>query len=96
MYSFSLVSEFQTVFKTDAATVAVVVSDTEKRVSDLKKWTEWELGKLQAKASGEVFYFTQLSDDLSAEELFLSPRFQVAFSNQTDALLPMRHAELLA
>jgi hypothetical protein len=88
--------EFQTVFKTDAATVAVVVSDTEKRVSDLKKWTEWELGKLQAKASGEVFYFTQLSDDLSAEELFLSPRFQVAFSNQTDALLPMRHAELLA
>jgi hypothetical protein len=88
--------EFQTVFKTDAATVAVVVSDTEKRVSDLKRWTEWELGRLQAKASGEIFYFTQLTDDLSAEDFFLSPRFQIAFSNTRDALLPIKRAELLA
>jgi hypothetical protein len=88
--------EFQTIFHTDAATVAVVVGDTDKRVTDLRRWTEWELGRLQAKASGEVFYFTQLTDHLSAEELFLSPRFRVAFSNQTDALLPMRHTELLA
>jgi Replication-relaxation len=88
--------EFQTVFHTDAATVAVVVSDTDKRVTELRRWTEWELGRLQAKASGEVFYFTQLTGDLSAGKLFMSPRFQVAFSNKTDALLPMEHAELLA
>jgi Replication-relaxation len=88
--------EFQTVFHTDAATVAVVVSDSEKRVTELRRWTEWELGRLQAKASGEVFYFTQLTDDLPAGKLFMSPRFQVAFSNKTDALLPIEHAELLA
>jgi hypothetical protein len=88
--------EFQTVFHTDVATVAVIVSDTEKRVTDLKRWTEWELGRLQAKASGEIFYFTQLADDLSAEDLFMSPRFQVAFSNAQDALLPIKQAKLLA
>src|SRR3954462_4240795 len=61
--------EFQTVFHTDAATIAIVVSDTEKRVSDIKRWIEWELTKLNAKASGEIFYITQLSYDLSAEDL---------------------------
>jgi Replication-relaxation len=88
--------EFQTIFHTDAATVAVVVSDTDKRVTELRRWTEWELGRLQAKASGEVFYFTRLTEDVSTEDLFMSPRFQVAFSNKTDALLPIEHAELLA
>ena len=88
--------EFQTVFHTDAATVAVVVSGTDKRVTDLKRWTEWELDRLQNKASGEVFYFTRLTDDLSAEDLFISPRSQVAFSDTTDALLPVQHAKLLA
>src|SRR3954463_1743741 len=88
--------EFQTVFHTDAATVAVVVSDTEKRVAELKRWTEWELGRLQAKASGEVFYFTQLTDNLSADDLFLSPRFQVAFGKDPDALLVMPHTKQLA
>jgi hypothetical protein len=88
--------EFQTVFHTDAATVAVVVNDTEKGVTELKRWTEWELGRLQAKASGEVFYFTQLTNNLSPRDLFMSPRFQVAFNKTPDALLPLTHAELLA
>jgi Replication-relaxation len=88
--------EFQTVFHTDAATVAVVVNDSEKRVTDLKRWTEWELGRLQAKASGEVFYFTQFTEDISPEDLFLTPRFQIAFDNGVDALLPPQQAGMLA
>src|SRR5688572_10249511 len=67
--------EFQTVFHTDAATVAVVVSDAERRVTDLKRWTEIELSRSGARTHGELFYFTQLTDDLSAEDLFFTPRF---------------------
>jgi hypothetical protein len=88
--------EFQTVFHTDAGIVAVVVIDTEKRVTDLRRWTERELIRANAKASGDIFYFTQLTDNVSAEDLFFSSRFQVAFHTATDALLPMNHAELLA
>jgi hypothetical protein len=88
--------EFQTVFHTDAATVAVIVNDTDKRVSDLKRWTELELTRSRAEGSGEIFYFTQLATDISAQNLFLSPRFQVAFSTTTDALLPVHVQKLLA
>jgi len=88
--------EFQSVFHTGAGTVAVAVSDTDKRVSDLRRWTERELARLDAQASGEVFYFTRLTDDLSAEDLFLTPRFQVGNSKRTDALLPVKQQELLA
>jgi hypothetical protein len=88
--------EFQTVFHTDAATIAVVVSDTEKRVSDLKRWTELQLARMNAKVNGEIFYFTQLTDNVSTEDLFFSSRFQVAFHTATGALLPIKHAELLA
>jgi Replication-relaxation len=88
--------KFQTVFHTDAATVAIVVSDTQKRVSDIKRWIEWELKKLNAQASGEVFYVTQLTDNLSAEDLFLSPRFQIVFGKDPDALLLMPDAKRLA
>jgi hypothetical protein len=88
--------EFQTVFHTDAATVAVVVSDTQRRVADLKRWTELELKRMNATANSDIFYFTKLADDLSAEDLFLTPRFQVANSKATDALLPLRRQELLA
>jgi hypothetical protein len=55
-----------------------------------------KLEEHQNRASGEIFYFTQLTDDLSAEDLFMSPRFQVAFSNTRDALLPIKQAKLLA
>jgi Replication-relaxation len=51
--------EFQTVFHTDAATVAIVVS-------------------------------------LSAQDLFLSPRFQVAFKKDTEALLQIEHTRVVA
>ena len=88
--------EFQTVFHTDAATVAVVVSDTERRLANLRRWTEQELTRMNAKANGDIFYFTQLTDNASAEDLFFSSRFQVAFHTATDALLPIRQAELLA
>jgi Replication-relaxation len=88
--------EFQTVFHTDAATVAVIVNDTNKRVSDLKRWTELELTRSRAEGSGEIFYFTRLADDPSAEELFLSPRFQIAFKKTIDALLPVKQQVLLA
>jgi hypothetical protein len=88
--------EFQTVFHTDAATVAVIVNDTDKRVSDLKRWTELELTRSRAEGRGEIFYFTQLATDISAQNLFLSPRFQVAFSTTTDALLPVHVQKLLA
>jgi DNA-binding HxlR family transcriptional regulator len=88
--------EFQTVFHTDAATVAIVVSHTEKRVAEIKRWIEWELTRLNAKASGEIFYITQLTDNLSAEDLFLSPRYEVAFEKGTDALLQTAHAGVVA
>jgi hypothetical protein len=84
------------VFHTDAATVAVVVSDIAKRVTDLKRWTELELARSNAKAQGEIFYFTQLTDDLTAEDFFLSRCFWVAFSNTADVLLPTKHTQLLA
>jgi hypothetical protein len=88
--------EFRTVFHTDAATVAVVVSDIERRVTDLKRWTENELTRSGAKTHGELFYFTRLTDDLSAEDLFFTPRFQVGYSKRTEALLPLDRRELLA
>jgi hypothetical protein len=88
--------EFQTVFHTDVATVAVIVSDTERRVTDLRRWTERELIRCNAQTSGEIFYFTQLTDQVSAQDLFLMPRFQVAFRSAADALLPMKQTELLA
>jgi hypothetical protein len=88
--------EFQTVFHTDAATVAVVVNDTDKRVSDLKRWTELELARSHAKASGDIFYFTHLTGDISAEDLFLSPCFQIAFQSTAGALLPVKRADMLA
>jgi Replication-relaxation len=88
--------EFQTVFETDVGTVAVIVGDIDKRVTDLRRWTEQELTRCNARASGEVFYFTQLTDQVSAEKLFLTPRFQVAFQTSTDSLLPVKHAQLLA
>ncbi len=87
--------EFQTVFHTDVATVAVIVGDTTKRLFDLKRWTEYELQRARATGSGEIFYFTLLEDGLSAEELFLSPRFQVAFRSTADALLPVKVAGVL-
>jgi hypothetical protein len=88
--------KFQTVFHTDAATVAVIVNDTKKRVTNLKRWTELELTRSHAQANGDIFYFTQLTDNVSAKDLFFSSRFQVAFHTATDALLPIRRAELLA
>jgi hypothetical protein len=88
--------EFQTVFHTDAATVAVIVSDTERRVTDLRRWTELELTRSNTQASGDIFYFTRLTDQVSPEGLFLTPRFQVAFRAAKDALLPITHAQLLA
>jgi hypothetical protein len=88
--------EFQTVFKSDAATIAIVVSAPDKRVSDIKRWIEWELTKLNAKASGEIFYITQLTGDPSPQELFLSPRFQVAFRKKPNALLLTEHAGVVA
>jgi hypothetical protein len=88
--------EFQTVFHTDAATVAVVVGDTQRRVAHLKRWTELELTRSHAQASGEIFYFTRLTEPISPTDLFLAPRFQVAFQTTPDALLPVKQAELLA
>jgi Replication-relaxation len=88
--------EFQTIFHTDVATVAVIVGDIKKRVTELRRWTERELIRCNAQASGEIFCFTQLTDQISAEDLFGTPRFQVAFQTTTDRLLPIKHAELLA
>lgn len=80
--------EFQRTFDTDAATVAVVVADDQKRLADLTRWTEQELVRCDSKDCADIFYFTLLIADLSAAELFFSPRFRVAFSDQPEALLP--------
>jgi hypothetical protein len=90
-----LAGEFQTVFHTDAATVAVIVADTAQRLTDLKRWTEHELHRATARASGEIFYFTVLEEGITAAELFCSPRFRVAFRSAPEALLPVSVAEPL-
>jgi protein involved in plasmid replication-relaxation len=77
-----------TYFETDVATIAVIVADTDKRVHDLKRWTEQELGRLGAAGNADLFYFTRLTPELSAQELFYSPRFLVGGTQETDALLP--------
>jgi Replication-relaxation len=84
-----LAGEFQSVFHTDVATVAVIVGDTAKRLADLRRWTEHELRRADAAAHGEIFYFTLLEPDVSAAELFAAPRYQVAFRTAPDALLPV-------
>jgi hypothetical protein len=76
-------------FATTVATIAVVVQDTEKRVLDLKRWTEHELQRRGATDTADLFYFTQLVPGLSAQELFCSPRFLVGGTKATDALLPV-------
>jgi hypothetical protein len=84
--------EFQRVFGTDAATVAVVAADDPPRVADLKRWTEQELTRRDATDSGELFYFTLLADGLSPAELFCAPRCLVAFTDHREPLLPVSPA----
>ena len=74
-------------FHTDVATVAVVVNDAEKRVDDLRRWTEQQLTRQKAADCGELFYFAQLREGITAADFFLMPRFQVAFAKETEALL---------
>jgi hypothetical protein len=75
-------------FGTTVATVAVVVQDIDKRVTDLKHWTEQELARAAAGERAHLFYFTQLPLELAAPDFFFSPRFFVGGRAKKEALLP--------
>jgi Replication-relaxation len=87
--------QFQDAFETDVGTIAVIIRDDEKRLTDLKRWTEQELARAAAKDMGDLFYFTLFTDDLSPTDLFLSPRFLVAFSEGKASLLPADDMSLI-
>ena len=81
--------EFQATFGTNAATIAVVVNGDQKRVDDLKRWTENELKSRQLDELADIFCFALYNDALTAAELFCSPYFAAAFSSFPDRLLPI-------
>jgi hypothetical protein len=88
-----LAQGLQDYFATDVATIAVVVAahedtDGEKRVRDLKRWTEQELTRLDGADQADLFYFTQLPPGIPARELFRSPRCLVGGTQDLDSLLP--------
>lgn len=81
--------EFQATFGTNAATVAVIVNGEQKRVEDLKRWTENELKAQQLDELSDVFYFALHDDTVTPAALFCSPRFQSVFSSAPECLLPL-------
>lgn len=79
-------------FATEVATIAVVVADTDRRMLELKRWTEQELARQDAAERADLFYFARLLPGLSPRELFCAPRFLVGGTQDTDALLPSADA----
>jgi hypothetical protein len=61
---------------------------TEQLAKTLKRWTEEVLTKLNQPAEGQRFFFSGIiPGQVSPTELFLSPVWQLAFSNTLTPLL---------
>jgi Replication-relaxation len=76
------------VFGTDAATIAVAARTEQKRVTDLREWTEQELTRQNAADLGHLFYFSQLPVEISPADFFTTARWLLPFSTTPDSLLP--------
>ena len=81
-------SELQLRLGTDVATVTIITPESWDRAEELKRWTESELVRQGASDLRELFYFTWLPPEISADDLFRSPRFLVAGQSGRATLLP--------
>jgi hypothetical protein len=52
-------------------------------------WLPGSPARRSATDSGDIFYFTQLEQEPSACDLFLTERFHIPFTRKTEALLPV-------
>jgi hypothetical protein len=77
----------QELFHTQALSIAMVATTNQLSLT-LKRWTEEVLTKLEKPAEGQRFFFSSIiPGQVSPTELFLSPLWQLAFSNTVTPLL---------
>ncbi len=67
-------------------TVAVVAQPGNRRLADLKRWTEAELSRQGAAAQADLFRFTS-ADPSAPEEFFLGTVWATPFTDQLRPLL---------
>jgi hypothetical protein len=74
-------------FGTTSVTFAVVSVVGEKRMADLRHWTELELGAIKHQADGDLFMFTAEDAKTNPDAFLYGPVWQQPFTSRTVALI---------